>query len=131
MARERDLRMEKYNISGNRYRELKYFCRQYREKQERLREMTELAAATVQEGGRSGKVPDATADAAIRRAGLQKDLEMIEDAARETDAGLSPYIIRNVADGVPYEYLGVPMGRRQFYKMRRKFFFILSEKKGH
>ena len=34
MPKERDLRMEKYSISGNRYRELKYFCRQYREKQE-------------------------------------------------------------------------------------------------
>lgn len=131
MARERDLRMEKYNISGNRYRELKYFCRQYREKQERLREMTELAAMTVQEGGRSGKVSDVTADTAIRRETLQKDLDSIEQAAMETDAELYGYIIRNVTDGIPYEYLGAPMGRRQFYKMRRKFFFILSEKKGH
>lgn len=131
MSRERDLKLEKYRISGNRYRELKYFCRQYREKQARLRELTEVAAAAMQEGGRNGKVSDITADTAIRREALQKDLDSIEQAAMETDAELYGYIIRNVTDGIPYEYLGVPMGRRQFYKMRRKFFFILSEKKGH
>lgn len=129
MARERDLRMEKYNISGNRYRELKYFCRQYREKQERLREMTELAAMTVQEGGRSGKVSDVTADTAIRRETLQKDLDSIEQAAMETDAELYGYIIRNVTDGIPYEYLGVPCSRANFFRIRKKFFWILSRKK--
>ena len=131
MPRERDLKLEKYRISGNRYRELKYFCRQYREKQALLRELTEIAAAAMQEGGRSGKVSDVTADTAIRRETLQKDLDSIEQAAMETDEELYGYIISNVTDGISYEYLGVPMGRRQFYKMRRKFFFILSEKKGH
>ena len=122
--------MEKYSISGNRYRELKYFCRQYREKQSRLRAMTEISTPAVQEGGRSGRVSDATADIAIRREMLQKDLELIEQAAFEAGEELYSYIVSNVADGVPYEYLGVPVGRRQFYEIRRKFFFILSSKKG-
>lgn len=131
MPKERDLKMEKYSISGNRYRELKYFCRQYREKQAQLREMTEVSAPKMQEGGKSGRVSDLTADTAVRGAELRKDLEMIEQAAVETDTELYGYIISNVTDGIPYEHLGVPMGRRQFYKMRRKFFFILSKKKGH
>lgn len=129
MSRERDLRMEKYSISKNRYRELKYFCRQYREKQERLRELTEIAAAAMQEGGRSGKVPDVTADTAIRREELQEDLDSIEQAAMETDAELYGYIIRNVADGIPYEHLGVPCSRASFFRIRKKFFWILSKKK--
>lgn len=131
MPKERDLRLEQYNISGNRYRELKYFCRQYREKQSRLRAMAEVSASVLRNGGRGGEISDQTADAAILRAELQKDLDFIERTAKETDEELYGYIISNVTDGIPYEYLGVPIGRRQFYEMRRKFFFMLSEKKGH
>jgi len=130
MPKERDLKMEKYSISGNRYRELKYFCRQYREKQSRLQAMTEISTSTIREGGRSGKVPDATADTAIRLEGLRKDLELIEQAAFEAGEELYSYIISNAADGIPYEYLCAPIGRRKFYEIRRKFFFILSSKKG-
>lgn len=123
------MKLDKYRISGNRYRELKYFCRQYREKQARLRELTEVAAAAMQEGGRNGKVSDVTADTVIRRETLQKDLDSIEQAAMETDAELYGYIIRNVTDGIPYEYLGVPCSRASFFRIRKKFFWILSKKK--
>ena len=79
MPNKRDLRMEKYKISTNRYRELKYFCMQYREKKSRLRAITELSVSSMERS---------------------------------------------------YEYLSVPAGRRQFYQSRRKFFNILSIKKG-
>lgn len=56
MPKERDLRMEKYSISGNRYRELKYFCRQYREKQELERFWVEEKGNVLFfSGGRCGK----------------------------------------------------------------------------
>ena len=42
--KDRDLKLDEYNISGNRYRELKYFCRQYREKQSLLRSITEVGS---------------------------------------------------------------------------------------
>lgn len=131
MPKEQDLRMGEYNISVNRYRELKYFCRQYREKQRQLREMTEIGATSMREGGRGAKVADTTANTAMRRAELERGLEIIEQAAKEADAEIYSYIISNVADGIPYEYLGAPIGRRKFYEMRRKFFFILSGKKGN
>ena len=43
MAKERDLKLLDYDISDNRYRELKYFCRQYKEKQKKLCFITESA----------------------------------------------------------------------------------------
>lgn len=129
MPRERDLKLDGYNISGNRYRELKYFCRQYREKQSRLRSLTEIASPAFSGCGGSGRTADRTAATAIRKAELRRDLELIEQTAMEADAEIYQYIISNVADGVPYEYLGVPYSRRQFYRIRKKFFFLLSEKR--
>lgn len=123
------MKLDKYRISGNRYRELKYFCRQYREKQARLRELAEVSAATTREGGKSGNVSDITADTVIRREMLQRDIALVEQAAVETDAELYGYIISSVADGIPYEYLGVPCSRASFFRIRKKFFWILSQKK--
>lgn len=125
--KDRDLKLDEYNISGNRYRELKYFCRQYREKQSLLRSITEIGSPSLCSGG-SG-LADRTASTAIRRAELQRDLELIEQTAMEADAEIYTYIISNVADGVPWEYLGVPYSRRQFYRIRKRFFYLLSERK--
>ena len=83
--KDRDLKLDEYNISGNRYRELKYFCRQYREKQSLLRSITEVGSPPLSGGG-SGKFSDKTASIAIRRTELQRDLEMIEQTAIEADA---------------------------------------------
>lgn len=129
MPNKKDLRLEKYNISTNRYRELKYFCMQYREKQSKLRSITEISSPPIGESV-GKKTVDRTSDIAIQRMQLESDMKMIEQAAENADKELSPYIISNVVDGIPYEYLGAPVGRRQFYKSRRKFFYILSTKKG-
>lgn len=129
MPNKKDLRLEKYNISTNRYRELKYFCMQYREKQSKLRSITEISSPPIGESV-GKKTVDRTSDIAIQRMQLESDMKMIEQAAENADKELSSYIISNVVDGIPYEYLGVPVGRRQFYHSRRKFFYILSMKKG-
>lgn len=129
MPNKKDLRLEKYNISTNRYRELKYFCKQYREKQSKLRSITEISSPCIGESVGT-KAGDRTSNIAIQRMQLESDIKMIEQAAENADKELSSYIISNVVDGIPYEYLGVPVGRRQFYQSRRKFFYILSMKKG-
>ena len=126
--KDRDLKLDGYNISGNRYRELKCFCRQYREKQSLLRSITEVGSPPICGGG-GGRLSDKTASTAIRRAELQRDLELIEQTAIEADAEIYTYIISNVADGVPWEYLGVPYSRATFYRRVRKFFWLLDKKK--
>lgn len=116
MPKERDLKMEKYSISGNRYRELKYFCRQYREKQSQIQVMADIRTPLLY----------GTAD---RWEMLQEELHMIDQAAMEADAELAGYIIKNAADGIPYEYLGAPCSRSAFFRARKKFFWILDRKK--
>lgn len=59
-----------------------------------------------------------------------KDAALIEQASREAEPNICQYILKNVTQGVPYEYMDVPCGRRQFYEQRRKFFYLLSKKKG-
>ncbi|WP_304508932.1 hypothetical protein [Anaerotignum sp.] len=127
--KERDLKI--LELSPNRYRELKYFCRQYREKQSQLRSITELSSPSFGGCGGGNKTSDRTADTACRRAQLERDIEIIVQSAIEADSEIYPYIITNVVDGVAYEYLDVMCGRRQFYEARRRFFKILSDKKGN
>ncbi len=129
MGKERDLKLQSYNISDNRYRELKYFCRQYREKQSQLRSITELSSPSFSRAGGGNKTSDRTADTAVRRAQLQKDVEIIEQSAFEADGEIYAYIMDNVVDGVAYEYLDIPMSRASFFRRRKKFFEILSRKK--
>jgi len=129
LGKERDLKLQSYNISDNRYRELKYFCKQYREKQSQLRSITELSSPRFDSAGGGNKTSDRTADTACRRTQLQRDIEMIEQSAIEADSEIYQYIISNVVDGVPYEYLGVPTSRRTFFRIKSDFYKILSVKK--
>ncbi len=129
LGKERDLKLQSYNISDNRYRELKYFCRQYREKQSQLRSITELSSPRFDSTGGGNKTSDRTADTACRRAQLQRDIEMIQQSAIEADAEIYAYILDNVVDGIAYEYLDVPASIASFYRKRRKFFWILDKMK--
>ena len=124
MKKDRDL-----NISQNRYRELKYFCKQYREKQLQLQSITELSSLGFGGGGGGNKVSDRTGNTALKRIQLEKELEIIEQSAMEAGSEFYLYILSNVVDGVRYEHLEVPMSRRAFFRMKLKFFGILSTKK--
>lgn len=129
MRKDRDLKLQDYNISPNRYRELKYFCKQYREKQSQLRSITELSSPGFGGGGGGNKISDRTGNTALKRLGLEKELEIIEQSAMEAGSEFYSYILSNVVDGIRYEYLDAPMSRRAFFRMKLKFFGILSTKK--
>lgn len=57
------------------------------------------------------------------------DVITIEHALRLTTDSeiLRGYLRRAVTTETPFENLDVPMGRRQFYALRRKFFYILRD----
>jgi len=129
LGKERDLKLQSYNISDNRYRELKYFCRQYREKQSQLRSITELSSPSFSGTGGGNKTSDRTADTACRRTQLQSDIEMIEQSAIEADSEIYQYIISSEVDKIPYQYLGVPCSSSTFKRRKRKFYKILDKRK--
>ena len=61
--------------------------------------------------------------------GVEKDIKLIRSAAEAADEQISEYVIKNVTEGVAYEYMDVPCSRDKFYRTRRKFFQILSQSK--
>ncbi|MCI1958416.1 MAG: hypothetical protein LKJ25_02180 [Clostridia bacterium] len=115
LIRKRDFNLSEYNISLYEYRELEYFCLQYREKKQRLGQIS----LTNIEHYKGEKV------------NLENDLKMIDLAAYKADSYIYNAILKNVIDGISYEYLNVKCGRQQFYKLRRLFFFNLYKMRKH
>ena len=95
---------DNYGISRERYRELLNFCLQYNDWRR-------------QAGNKS------TGDI------YRKNIETVEDCARQADPAIAEYIIKSVTQGIPYEWMDVPMSRKHFYLRRRKFFFLLDKRR--
>lgn len=87
--------------------ELKWFCRQYNDKLKYIKQHPND----------------------IRSGDYLCDINLIETALRiATDTATYEPLKKHITNkNMPYERLGaVPMGRRQFYEMRRKFFETLQ-----
>lgn len=131
----RRINEHEYQISHERYMELKYFCYQYKEWKDWLRYNRDTVGSQPIDGLPHGKggSSDQTAALAIRRQQLIKKCKIIEDAARETAGDLAPYIIKHVTDEhITYRYLVLIMGmqcsKKRYYKMRQQFFWMLNQK---
>ena len=125
----RDMKLSEHNISRAKYNELKYFCMQYHEKKQKL-ENDYGFKATVNDGMPKGNTSgDSTAQEAVRNAMLWDDIRLIEETARKAAPEIHKWILKNVTEGTPYEWMDVPVGRRQFYEYRRYFFYLLAQKR--
>lgn len=131
MASKIDLNLDKYGISCLAYRELKYFCLQYEEKKSAINSVLCCKGVSYDKSTISGGVSDPTSYAAQKLMKYTEDIELIENTAKETSEELYKYILTNVTHNTPYEYMAVPCGRRQFYELRHKFFYLLFFKKGN
>ena len=134
MANVRALNKDKYKISDYRFRELYYFCLQYTEWQQKLKEKRNPLKGMQYSGmPSSGNPGNPTENNAIECAELSRKCEMIEQAAKEADPQLWQYIILAVTNkGITFEYLkmqkNIPCERDCYYNIRRKFYFILDSK---
>ena len=128
---QRDLNMEKYEISKFAYRELKYFCLQYEEKKARVASVVCLSATTYDGMPHSSSVGNPTERKAMVASQLRGDCDIIEQSANlAASYGCYQQLMKNVTLGVPYHCLDIPCGKNQFTNMRRHFFFLLARKKG-
>lgn len=123
----------KYYIEKHRYYELKHFCLQYpiwKKAYFSLSGLSErpsdLAIFKKQFG-----ISDPTAKCAEARLLYAYRIEMIEQAARETDSVLANYILKAVTEGLSYDVLkvrlNIPCCRDTYYEMYRRFFWILNK----
>lgn len=129
--RLRDVTWDDYEISRNRYAELKAFCLQYDEKKSKI--------SRGIKGGLNDGMPRSNYKAntletdAIRNVTCQKDCEMIDQAAMAASPEIYPYILKSVTNDLSYpfieydEKLGrIPIGRTEFYGYRRLFYHYLD-----
>ena len=123
----------KYYIDKHRYYELKHFCLQYKEwrKAYELCNDSIIFTTSLNCDSISGNNPsDLTAKYAIRQAEYAGRIKMVEQAAKEADDFLYPYILKAVTEGLSYTYLksrmDIPCGRDMYYDRYRRFFWLLS-----
>lgn len=129
MAKKRDLKLSDHNISKEKYLELKYFCLQYNEKKDMLEKNYGLHSVVHDGQPRGNRTGNPTEYQAMRNEMLKSDIELIEQTAIQADPEIYQYILKNVTEGIGYDYLDVPLCRTKFYDSRRYFFFLLSKKR--
>ncbi|MCI8749303.1 MAG: hypothetical protein HFH67_15835 [Lachnospiraceae bacterium] len=124
-----------YGISDRRYRELVYFCLQYKEWKEWLKhnESTVHGQAISTIPGKNTGYGNPVLELAVKREKIQDKCKVLETAAEEASPVFSKYILKHVTDGnITYRYLNLvlqmPCGKKKYYEMRRKFFQILDKK---
>lgn len=132
---KRKLNLEKYGISGKRYKELCGFCEQYPEWIMELNHAKDtVRSLEITDMPICHNNSDATGNLAIRRTELEKKCKLIEKTALQAGEELSQYIIKSVCYELPVNYLiaceGMPLSKSAFYEMRRYFFYLLDINKG-
>lgn len=134
MPNKRDLRLDKYGIDKNTYRELYYFCLQYQSKKEQLHDCYGLSAMKLTDMPRGGATTDSTSRQGERAAMLSANTEAIEQAfiAAVNICGavsLQMELLENITEGIGVPSLGVPRHKQDlFYITRRCFYFLLAKR---
>lgn len=134
MPNVRDTSLKKYGISPHRFKELYHFCLQYHEWKDELKYKCDtVKSIEITDMPTAHNGTDATQELAIRRAELEKKCTLIEEVAREADAGIYQYILKAVTnEGITYNYLqtvmNIPCSKNMYYDRRRKFYWLLSKK---
>lgn len=121
--------MEK--LSKDRYLQLKYFCLQYPEWKQNLKnECSTLRGSKFNDGVHNKQNVDVVFDLAIRRNSWSQKCKVVESAAKDTDEVLGEYILKAVTENLSYTYLqtvlNIPCGKDLYYDKKKMFFEILD-----
>lgn len=131
---KRELNLQKYGISGKRYKELCGFCEQYPDWKKELEGYALLKSPIVTDlPGAPLHNSDMTGDNAIKRCEYETKCTLIEETAKEAVGDIWQHMIANVCYEVPVKYLIMQnklyMSQNSFYDLRRYFFYLLDKKK--
>lgn len=132
-------KLDGYDISGKRYKELCAFCEQYSEWKEKLQNCTYIQAVKYDDNPKPSNHDnsDTTAKHALRMLKMKRNCELIEKCAKEATRKLGgdmwKYIIKSACYEVSYRYLKaydeIPIERSSFYEYKRYFFYLLDQEK--
>lgn len=131
--KRRDLSLEKYNISKYRYRELYNFCLQYDERRRQIEELQHQSPSPSDGMPKGSGISNPTALVGTRIATLSAENKIIEQSAREASPELCYWLLEAAKYDLKFDFLhlreGMPCGKNEFQKLRRKFYYILDQKK--
>jgi len=128
-------RRNEYWVEKHRYLELKNFCLQYPIWKKAYLSLTELShrPEDLEIFNKTRVCSDPTANCATARLFYSDRIKMVERVAMATDEALSPYIIKAVTEGMSYDALKesvqLPCCRNVWYKLYRKFFWLLNKER--
>ncbi len=110
-----------YSIGKHRFYELRHFCLQYPE-------WKALYSTLDGWGTESGiNEGDTTSRDGIRRADLKRNMEMIEETCRDIGGEYTEMLLSYVTTGGK---LRLKASQKDFWLYYRKFFWVLSGKRG-
>ncbi len=119
-----------YWIEKHRYYELKHFCLQYPIWRKACSGLDGLAKYNMGISRGSGVTSDPTCKAVEAREWYLDRMALVENAANDTDAAISPYILKGVTEGCSYDHLrvqyNIPCGKDMYYDLYRRFFWLLN-----
>lgn len=123
-----------YWISKHAFYTAYHYALQYNEWRDEYERISGGVRAVKYDGMPHGNtVGNPTESAGIRSAELSKKMEMVQETARQADPTIVKYLLKAVTnEGITYDYLrgimGIPCGHNQYYKARRRFYYLLSQK---
>lgn len=129
LPNKRDLKLDQYGISKERYRELYYFCLQYQDFLKEKQSCYSLDGNPINGMPRGNNKSDPTGSSAEKAYKLGKNIDLIEQTVIEACGRLYPWMLKFVTEEIAFMDLNPPCGKQEFYDERRKFYFLLSLKK--
>ena len=122
-----------YKLSKHRFLELKHMCLQYDEWRDILRSLDGYRGGMIEIHGKRQRLSETDISWVLeKREYYLSQIERVEKTAFDTDPSLGKYILYGVTHDVGYDYLlfkmGIPCCKNVYYKMYRKFFWMLDSK---
>lgn len=119
-------------IEKHRYYELKHFCLQYPTWEKRYNMADGICGTSAEKlWVQNNRINNPTEKAAEIKAYYSTRIDMLWQAAKETDPVIGKYILKGIFENKSYDSVqakyGVPCCKDVYYKAYRKFFYILSK----
>ena len=134
MERAEVSKTNKYWIEKHRFYELKHFCRQYRYWKKVVSNIDGMVNQPTGEKVSTSGYSDPTVRAAFLRELYESKIKLLERIAYETDPLVSSYILKGVTEGKSYDVMNtletLPCSRDEYYRLYRKFFWLLHKARG-
>lgn len=119
-----------YWLPKHRQLELVHFCLQYPEWKMRWMSLdgySGRSGSVVQIPEKNGTVWKPVERMVEERMLLEVKIQMVEQAAMEAANDLHEYLLKGVTQEIGYELLNVPCCKEVYYRMYRRFFWILDK----